>query len=91
MSKKSISSVNSQQNKMSLTIKVPETHDTYDWGSLGPPPSPPKLIRQNAYVPMFNVSNTNIVNCPVIDTPLPLTDEIIANPVEDVPESWEDL
>jgi len=90
MSKKSISSVNSQQNKMSLTIKVPETNDTYDWGPLGPPPSPPKLIRQNAYFPTFNVSNTNMAS-PIVDTPLPLTDEIIANPVEDVPESWEDL
>ncbi len=83
ISKKSISSVNNQQ-QAKLTINIPVNNQTYDWGPLGSPPSPPKLIRQNA------TTGTGATTGPVISTddvnvPCPLDVD------DDVPECWEDL
>ena len=82
-SKKSISSVNNQQ-QAKLTINIPVNDQTYDWGPLGSPPSPPKLIRQNA------TTGTGATTGPVISTdnvtgPYPLDVD------DEVPECWEDL
>ena len=89
LSKKSISSVNFQQNKISLTIKVPETNNTYDWGALGPPPSPPKLVRQNAHCPGIEPTIwSSSEDSDDESIPLPIH---TPNKEYDVPDSWEDL
>ena len=81
ISKKSISSLTFQENPKPLTINIPNDNHTNSWGPLGTPPSPPKLIRQNA-TDRLCVANTNN-----IDTVGPYS----VNVDEDVPDSWEDL
>ena len=81
ISKKSISSLTFQENPKPLTINIPNDNHTNNWGPLGTPPSPPKLIRQNA-TERLCVTNTNN-----IDTVGPYS----VNVDEDVPDSWEDL
>jgi hypothetical protein len=73
--RKSVFQIEAAEKKMALTIAPPP-----DWGSLGEPPSPPKLIRQSA-------------DCLGALSPLPTTNIQTPEPVnsEDVPESWEDL
>ena len=77
--RKSLVHIESMEKKMGITIKIPD--NTQDWGELGAPPPPPKLIRCNAdYLGIeFPAQITD-------DTLLPNTLE-----EEDVPESWEDL
>lgn len=73
--RKSVFQIEAAEKKTPLTIVAPP-----DWGNLGEPPSPPKLIRQNA---------DHLGALP----PLPTTNIQTPEPVnsEDVPESWEDL
>ncbi len=73
--RKSVFQIEAAEKKTPLTIVTPP-----DWGNLGEPPSPPKLIRQNA-------------DCLGALPPLPTTNIQTPEPVnsEDVPESWEDL
>ena len=73
--RKSVFQIEAAEKKMALTIAPPP-----DWGSLGEPPSPPKLIRQSAdYLGALSpLPTTNI------QTPEPVNSEVI-------PESWEDL
>ena len=77
--RKSLVHIETTEKKMGITIKIPD--NTQDWGELGAPPPPPKLIRCNAdYLGIeFPAQITD-------DTLLPNTLE-----EEDVPESWEDL
>ena len=77
--RKSVSLIEVANKKTALTIVVPETND---WGELGEPPSPPKLIRQNADYLGYDITAT-INETQNTDAPEPLED--------DVPESWEDL
>ena len=78
--RKSVSLIEVTNKKTTLTIVVPETND---WGELGDPPSPPKLIRQNADYLGYDITATTINETQHTDAPEPL--EV------DVPESWEDL
>ena len=73
--RKSVFQIEAAAKKTPLTIIAPP-----DWGSLGEPPSPPKLIRQSA-------------DCLGALSPLPTTNIQTPEPVnsEDIPESWEDL
>ena len=80
ISKKSISSVSIQQNPKPLTINIP--NHTNDWSPCGSPPSPPKLIRQNATTQCECITSTANVET---GGPYPLDVD------DDVPESWEDL
>ena len=82
VSKKSISSVTLQHKPKQPTINIPDYNHTNDWGPLGPPPSPPKLIRQNAFTQCQCVTNSTTVE---IQGPYSL------NLVPGVPDSWEDL
>ena len=80
--RKSVSHIEVANKKTTLTIVVPET---YDWGELGEPPSPPKLIRQNAYYLGYSNFMTTQVAEESFDTSIP-------EPLyDDVPDSWEDL
>lgn len=76
--RKSLVHIETTEKKMGITITIPD--NTQDWGELGAPPPPPKLIRCNAdYLGIeFQAEITD-------DTLPPNTLE------EDVPESWEDL
>ena len=79
----SISSVNIKQHTNKLTIHIPDNNNTYDWGALGSPPSPPKLIRQKATTGSLSIINTsNTLNS---HYPCSLTSE------NEIPDSWEDL
>ena len=77
--RKSLSLIEVANKKTALTIVVP---DTNDWGELGEPPSPPKLIRQSADCLGYDITATTN-ETQNTDAPEPLED--------DVPESWEDL
>ena len=77
--RKSLFQIETVDKKAALSITIP-TNTTYDWGELGPPPSPPKLIRCNA-----DYLGNEVAALVTIDTLTPETLE------EDVPESWEDL
>ena len=80
--RKSVSLIEVANKKTALTIVVPETND---WGELGEPPSPPKLIRQNADCLGYSILVTTQVTEESFDTSIP-------EPLNDyVPESWEDL
>lgn len=76
--RKSLVHIETTEKKMGMTIKIPE--NTPDWGELGAPPPPPKLIRCNADY-LGNEFPAQIRD----DTLGPNTLE------EDVPDSWEDL
>jgi len=69
---KSLFHINSADKKTSHIIMTPP-----DWGNLGEPPSPPKLIRQNADSLWRHDDEMSMTPEPIID--------------EDIPESWEDL
>ena len=73
--RKSLFQIETVDKKAALSITIP-TNTTYDWGELGPPPSPPKLIRCNA-----DYLGDEVMA--LVTTPETLE--------EDVPESWEDL
>ena len=80
--RKSVSQIEVANKKTALTIVVPETND---WGGLGEPPSPPKLIRQNADCLGYSIIVTTQVAEESFDTSIP-------EPLDDEPpESWEDL
>ena len=80
ISKKSISSVSVQEKPDPLTINIP--NHTNEWSPCGSPPSPPKLIRQNA-IPLCEC----ITSTTTVETEGPYSLDVD----DDVPESWEDL
>tara|TARA_Y100000996_G_C22553109_1_gene654495 strand:+ start:1312 stop:2451 length:1140 start_codon:yes stop_codon:yes gene_type:complete len=83
ISKKSISSVNNQQ-QAKLTINIPLNDQIYDWNPIGSPPSPPKLIRQNATTGT-QYNTPHVISTDHVNGPYPLDVD------DDVPDSWEDL
>ena len=87
--KTSNKSIRKEHKNMPLTIKIPDT-DSYDWGDLGPPPEPPKLVRQNATHPDIEPTNwsSSEDSDHELDIPLPIH---TPNKDDDVPESWEEL
>ena len=87
--KTSNKSIRKEHKNMPLTIKIPDT-DSYDWGDLGPPPEPPKLVRQNATHPDIEPTNwsSSEDSDHELDIPLPIH---TPNQDDDVPDSWEDL
>lgn len=80
ISKKSISSVSVQEKPDPLTINIP--NHTNEWSPCDSPPSPPKLIRQNA-IPLCEC----ITSTTTVETEGPYSLDVD----DDVPESWEDL
>ena len=82
--RKSLFQIETAERKMALAITAPAPAED-DWGELGAPPSPPKLIRQNAEFPeLLGVGSPG--GATVVPSAQP---EAIVD--EDVPESWEDL
>ena len=81
--RKSLFQIETAERKMALAITAPAPAED-DWGELGAPPSPPKLIRQNAEFPeLLGVESSGGATVPSAQ-PEAIVDE-------DVPESWEDL
>jgi hypothetical protein len=79
--RKSLFQIESVEKKSSLTIMVPADDM---WGVAGEPPSPPKLIRQNAE---DGFCFTGVQETEAYD----MLPESLEVEEDDVPDSWEDL
>ena len=81
--RKSLFQIETAERKMALAITAPAPAEDV-WGGLGAPPSPPKLIRQDAEFPeLLGVGSPDAATVPSAQ-PEAIIDE-------DVPDSWEDL
>jgi len=80
--RKSVFQIEAAAKKTQLTIILPPP-TTVRLCDLGEPPSPPKLIRQNADYLGYNSEQDQINDIDVTEIPTTLE--------ENIPESWEDL
>lgn len=87
--KTSNKSIRKEHKNIPLTIKTPDIN-SYDWGDFGPPPEPPKLVRQYAQIPGIETTiwSSSEGSDDELDIPLPIH---TPNKDDDVPDSWEDL